>query len=194
MPFYVHGQDRQGVKADMLDLAEAHWSYMDRFADRLILRGPTLSDDGVEHTGSIHVIDVADRVSAERFATEEPYWLAGLYRRVTTVRAVVLLLRREPTEGSPTVRAPHALITGEWPRKPRNTRHTEEGRLGMDLDSRVRFVAVLVDDNQSHSTGIVSVVRALPAQAAGIIGPSVAQLTGEHVTLTAQRWQRGGRS
>jgi uncharacterized protein YciI len=71
MPFYVHGHDKPGVGAEMLDLTEAHWSYMDRFADRLILRGPTLSDDGAEHTGSVHVVDLADRAGAERFATEE---------------------------------------------------------------------------------------------------------------------------
>ena len=44
MLFYVDGRDRPGGEAEMDDLAEAHWSYMDRFADRLILRGPTLSD------------------------------------------------------------------------------------------------------------------------------------------------------
>src|SRR5215470_12427354 len=99
MPFYVYAQDRPGVGAELLDLAEEHWAYMDRFAGRLILRGPTLSDDGTEHTGSVHIVDLADRASAERFATEEPYWLAGLYRRVTATRTVVLL-HREPTEGS----------------------------------------------------------------------------------------------
>jgi len=175
----------------MEDLVEAHWSYMDRFADRLILRGPTLSDDGAQHTGSVHVVDLADRASAERFAMEEPYWLAGLYRRITTVRAVVLL-RPEPTEDSRT--APHALITGQRPPKPRDAGGTEGELLGVDLDSRLRFVAVLVDDDQSHRTGIVSVVRALPGEAVRIIEPFAAQLIGESVTLTAQRWQRGGRS
>jgi len=79
MPFFVYGQDRPGAQVEMEALAEAHWSYMDRFADRLILRGPTLSGDGAEHTGSVHVVYLADRASAERFATEEPYWQAGLY-------------------------------------------------------------------------------------------------------------------
>jgi uncharacterized protein YciI len=77
VPFYVHARDRS-VGAELLDLAEAHWASMDRFAGRLLLRGETLFDDGTEHTGSVHVVDLADRTSAERFATEEPYWLAGL--------------------------------------------------------------------------------------------------------------------
>jgi uncharacterized protein YciI len=177
----------------MLDLAEPHWSYMDRFADRLILRGPTLSDDGNEHTGSVHVVDLADRASAERFAAEEPYWLAGLYRDVTAVRTVVPL-QREPTEGSLTREVPNALITGQWAPKLRNASDTDLRPLGVDPDSRLSFVAVLVDDDQSHTTGIVSVVEALPGEALGIIQPFADQLTGEPVALTAQRWCRGGRS
>jgi hypothetical protein len=54
-------------------------------------------------------------------------------------------------------------------------------------------VALLVDDDQSHSTGIVSVAGALPDEAARIVQPLADQLAGEPVTLTAQRWARGGR-
>src|SRR6516164_6755109 len=114
MLFYVHGQDRPGAQAEMEALAEAHWSYMDRFAGRLILRGPTLSGDGIEHTGSVHVVDLDNRASAERFATEEPYWQAGLYRDITIARAVVLH-HREPAKGLP---AASALVTGRWPARP----------------------------------------------------------------------------
>ena len=193
MPFYVYAEDRPGTGPELLDLAEAHWSYMDRFADRLILRGPTLSDDGTEHTGSVHVIDLADRAGAERFAAEEPYWLAGLYQEVTIVRAVVLL-HRGPAEDPLTSEAPHALITGGWPAEPRNAGDTGQPPLGVEPDSRVSFVAVLVDDDQSCTTGIVSVVRALPAEALRITQAFAGQFTGGPLALTAHRWSRGGRS
>jgi uncharacterized protein YciI len=190
MPFYVHGQDKPGALTEMVAMAEAHWSYMDLFADRLILRGPTLSDDGAEHTGSVHVVDLADRASAEQFATEEPYWLAGLYRQVTVARAVVLF-DREPIEGALTSGIPGALVTGHWPAQHCNaSRHL----LGANPDSRLNFVAVLVDDDQSCATGIVSVVSALPGEALGIVHPIADRLTGEPVALTAQRWTRGGRN
>lgn len=94
MTFYVHAQDKPGVADQLMEFSEEHWSYMDRFDDRLILRGPTLSDDGEEHTGSVHVVDLADRAAAERFATEEPFWRAGLYQEFTA-DPVVVLLRRE---------------------------------------------------------------------------------------------------
>lgn len=184
MPFFVYGRDRPGAQAEMEALAEAHWSYMDRFSGRLILRGPTLSGDGAEHTGSVHVADLADRASAERFATEEPYWQAGLYQDITVTRAVVLH-HCEPAEGPPAV---CALVTGQWPARPSDLTLS-----GADPDAQVSFVALLVDDDQSGTTGIVMVVRALPGEAASIGQPLADRLGGEPVTLTAQRWTRGGR-
>ena len=193
MPFYVHAQDRPEAGAGLLDLAEAHWSYMDRFAGRLILRGPTLSDDGTEHTGSVHVVDLADRASAERFATEEPYWRAGLYRQITTVRAVVLL-RREPAAGPHASAAPNALVTAQWPAGPGNAGGIGRPLLGATPDNRVSFVAVLVDDDGSRTTGIAAVVRGLPGEALSTIQPVADRLAEAPLALTAQRWQPGGRS
>ena len=192
MPFYVYGQDRPGALAEMEALAEAHWSYMDRFAGRLILRGPTLSDDGGEHTGSVHVVDLDDRASAERFVAEEPYRQAGLYRQVTVAPAVVLH-HREPAEGRPAARAPNALVTAQWPAQPRHDRGPGL-RLPVDgPDSRVSFVAVLTSEDRSATTGIVVVVQAPPAEAASTVQPLADQLGGGRVALTAQRWTRGGR-
>jgi uncharacterized protein YciI len=192
MPFHVYGQDRPGAGAEMEALAEAHWSYMDRFADRLILRGPTLSDDGNEHTGSVHVVDLADRASAERFAAEEPYRQAGLYRRVTVARTVVLH-HRQPAGGLPAAGAPDALVTGQWSAQPRRDRGPGLRLPVAGPDSRVSFVAVLTGDDQSCTTGIVAVVRALPDKAASTVQPLADQLGGGPVALTAQRWTRGGR-
>ena len=172
-------------------LAEAHWSYMDRYADRLILRGPTLSDDGTEHTGSIHVIDLDDRATAERFATEEPYWLDGLYRHITISRTVVLL-RREPVEAGLASEAPSALVTGRWAHQPRNLGDTDLQAPDVSPED-VRFMAVLVDDNQTCTTGMASIVSAVPGEALRIVQALADRLIGGPVALTAQRWQRGGR-
>ena len=110
-----------------------------------------------------------------------------------TVRTVVLL-HRESTAGSLKSGPPNALITGRWPPEPRNGRDTDRQVLGINPDSGLSFVAVLVDDDQSHTTGIVSVVRALPGEALRLVQPFADHLAGEPVALTAQRWQRGGRS
>ncbi|PSL00757.1 hypothetical protein CLV63_101233 [Murinocardiopsis flavida] len=192
MPFYVHAEDRPGVGAELEGLAEAHWSYMDGFADRLILRGPTVSADGTEHTGSVHVVDLADRADADRFAVEEPFWSAGLYRDITTVRAVVLL-DRKPAE-DPRASVPNALVTCQWAPELRDAGGTEPHLLGAEPDDRVGFVAVLTNEDQSHTTGIVAVVRAHQDEAAKLVQPIADRLAGTTAPLTAQRWERGGRS
>ncbi|WP_017622392.1 YciI family protein [Nocardiopsis chromatogenes] len=184
MPFYVHGRDRPGALDGLLRLAEDHWSYMDRFADRLLLRGPTLSDDGEEHTGSVHIVDLADREQAERFAAEEPYGRAGLYSRIT-VDPVEILLDRGPVSGP---EAPHSLVTGAWTAAPRGP----VGARPPEADDRVGFAAVLIDDS-AHTTGIVAAVRAYPEEAVALVRPLADHLSGGGADITAQHWRRGGR-
>jgi hypothetical protein len=58
--FFVYGIDDDGVDARLDELGEAHWAYVDRFAEQLVALGATLSTDGTAHTGSIHVLDAAD--------------------------------------------------------------------------------------------------------------------------------------
>ncbi|MEV5200088.1 YciI family protein [Streptomyces sp. NPDC053720] len=188
MTFYVHAQDRPGVADQLLEFGEEHWSYMDRFDGRLILRGPTLSDDGEEHTGSVHIVDLADRAAAERFATEEPYWRAGLYQGFTAVRAEVLL-RREPAAD-----APYTLVTAQWPARPRTPGDAEQWLPGAEPDGRLSFVAVLVDDDRESTTGVVAAVRALPDEARSLVQSLADRFSGGPTPLTARRWQRGGRN
>ncbi len=64
------------------ELAEAHWSYMDRFAEELIARGPTFAGDGETLSGSVHIVDLPDPAAARAFAFDEPNYQAGAYRDV----------------------------------------------------------------------------------------------------------------
>lgn len=188
MPFFVYGQDRPGAGPALADLTESHWSYMDRFARQLILRGPTLSADGAEHTGSVHVVDLDERAAADRFAAEEPFWRAGLYSGLTVARAIIVL-RREPAGAA--AAEPHALVTGTWPARARAA-----GRPvlpGGEPDRRVRFLAVLTSDDESAVTGIAAVAAGRPAAALSIIQPLADQLAGAAAPLDARRWTPGGR-
>jgi uncharacterized protein YciI len=60
-------------------LDEEHWSYMDRFADGMTARGPTLAADRETWTGSVHIVDLANAKAAREFIEHEPYNHAGLY-------------------------------------------------------------------------------------------------------------------
>ena len=68
MEFFCHHRDRPGSMALRLELAEEHWSYMDRYAERMIARGPTLTDDGETATGSVHIVDLPDPAAAREAA------------------------------------------------------------------------------------------------------------------------------
>src|ERR1035437_2044264 len=86
MEFFCYHRDRPGSVALRDELLEKHWSYMDRYATKMIARGPTLAGDGDTPTGSVHIVDLADSAAARAFLYDEPNYQAGVYR--------VVLLRR----------------------------------------------------------------------------------------------------
>lgn len=66
---------------------------MDRYEDRMIARGPTLTPDGNQHTGSLHIINLAAAEDMEVFAYQEPFYKAGVYEQVMIKRWENLLGR-----------------------------------------------------------------------------------------------------
>lgn len=82
MEFFCYHRDRACSGPLRDERVEAHWSYMDGFAEHMIARGPTLTEDGELATGSIHVLDLAGPAEARAFAFDEPNYQAGVYRDV----------------------------------------------------------------------------------------------------------------
>ena len=82
MDFFCYHRDRVGSLALRMELLEDHWSYMDRFAQEMIARGPTVVGDDEVPTGSVHILTLPDAATARRFAFEEPGYQAGVYRDV----------------------------------------------------------------------------------------------------------------
>ncbi|MEU3536556.1 YciI family protein [Streptomyces murinus] len=82
MEFLCHHRDRSDSLALRMELLEEHWSSMDRFAQEMIARGPTLAGDGETPTGSVHILDLPDAATARAFAFDEPGYQAGVYRDV----------------------------------------------------------------------------------------------------------------
>jgi uncharacterized protein YciI len=52
---------------------------MDRFADRMTARGPTLACDREAWTGSLHIVDLPSADAAREFVEREPYNRAGIF-------------------------------------------------------------------------------------------------------------------
>lgn len=82
MLFAIHCLDKPDSTALRAQARPAHLEYATRHADRIVLAGPMLSDDGKDMIGSLLVVDFPDKAAVERFAMEEPYRKAGLFRSV----------------------------------------------------------------------------------------------------------------
>ncbi|MFI7408549.1 YciI family protein [Streptomyces sp. NPDC049627] len=82
MEFFCYHRDRAGSVELREKLGEAHWAYMDGYAEELIARGPTFADDGETPSGSVHIVDLPDAAAARAFAFDEPNYQAGVYRDV----------------------------------------------------------------------------------------------------------------
>jgi uncharacterized protein YciI len=76
--FFIYSRARPDAP-DADSLTEEHWAYMDRFADRMVARGPTLGPDRETWTGSLHILDLPSGEAAVRFVEDEPYHRAGLF-------------------------------------------------------------------------------------------------------------------
>jgi uncharacterized protein YciI len=86
MEYFVYCRDKQGVGELRWELAEEHWTFMDGYADKMIARGPTLTPDGDEATGSVHIVDLPDADAASEFAFKEPYYRGGVFDDVLVRR------------------------------------------------------------------------------------------------------------
>jgi uncharacterized protein YciI len=86
MQYFVYGRDRPGGYDLKVKLTEDHWAFMDEYEDALIARGPTLTEDGEETTGSLHIAELPDVEAARAFTYDEPYYRAGVFESVLLCR------------------------------------------------------------------------------------------------------------
>jgi uncharacterized protein len=192
--YLVYGRDAPGVVERLDALAEAHWSYMDRFADRLVARGPTLSPDGEAHTGSMHIVAVEDARAARRFAEDEPYRRAGVYADITISRYIDLLggsMWDRPA--APGLEESTFLIAG-WP-----AISVERGTVRAARDAALAasgswvFLGLLTSDDASQCTGIAAGVDAGSRPAELALRRVMESLGQSRARVQTHRWQRGGR-
>jgi uncharacterized protein YciI len=83
MLFAIHCVDKPGHAHLRAANRADHLAYLDGFVSRIVLAGPTLTDDGQGMTGSVLIVDFPDRKAAEAFAAGDPYRKAGLFESAT---------------------------------------------------------------------------------------------------------------
>jgi uncharacterized protein YciI len=193
-PAFVYSRDAPGVEARMTALTPAHWDYMDRFADRLVARGPTLSADGEAHTGSVHIVAVEDAAAARRFAAEEPYQGAGLFAETTISRFENLLGRSMWDRPRPTELRESTFVLACWPATPVDDALLRTARDAIAArPDRWVFLGLLVTDDGAGSIGLVAAADADAAAAERALRELLAALRQDQATVEVHRWERGGR-
>lgn len=83
MHFFIRCVDKPGQGQVRAANRERHLEYLQRHAAQIVAAGPTLSEDGATMTGSVLLMEFADRQAAEAFCREDPYAKAGLFAEVT---------------------------------------------------------------------------------------------------------------
>jgi len=192
--FFVLGIDGPAFGVDE-DLSEAHQLYMDRSAHVLVARGPTRSVDGGHHTGSVHVIELADAAEAARFAEEEPFARAGWYSSIEVIPVVACLdgtmWDRPPAHPG----GPSALVRATF----------ESG--GGTVEGLADSIRPLIEQSELPHWIYVGVATSDAANAGGVVAlaDGTAGDAYEWITVllravgiadpavTSQPWSRGGR-
>jgi uncharacterized protein YciI len=84
--YIIYQEDRADGAAIRAATREAHFAYLEKHKDILVLGGALLADDGAARTGSVLIINVADRAAADAFSENEPFRRAGLFSTVKVSR------------------------------------------------------------------------------------------------------------
>lgn len=83
MHFVIACVDKPGALEIRKANRDAHLAYLKQHEGQIVAAGPTLTDDGEGMTGSVLIMEFADRAAADTFAAGDPYAQAGLFASVT---------------------------------------------------------------------------------------------------------------
>jgi hypothetical protein len=81
--FAIITEDKANSRELRLATRATHLDYLQSFGTKIVAAGPLLGPDGESMTGSLLIVDVADRAAAEGFAAGDPYAKAGLFAKTT---------------------------------------------------------------------------------------------------------------
>lgn len=181
MRFVVYGRDGAAFDFGPNDRHEAHQAYMDGWLSRLIARGPTLSPDGEQHTGSVHVVEVDNAETARAFAYEEPYARAGWYAEIAVLPMSPSVEGTMWDRPQPAIDQVSCFVWARWSARP-------VGEVEIVTPDWL-FAGTLLGADPETSVGFAGAVDLSPAEVTERLRgrlPEVAQ-------VEVHRWQRGGR-
>ena len=195
MDFFVYSRaapSAANVEHDRA-LDEEHWSYMDRFADGMTARGPTLAADRATWTGSVHIVELPSAEAAREFAEREPYNQAGLFEH-HIIRRFTNLLGRTMWEFPGDAVEPRFLVIAHLPA---DVAQRPPAALLPDFTAlpRERLIVhgALLSPDGTRPAGVVWALQAPSREAVeALLGSGPAGLD-EHFDVQILDWEFGGR-
>jgi uncharacterized protein YciI len=82
MHFFVRCIDKPKHQEVRQANRPAHAEFLKANIEKVLIAGPTLTDDGQGMTGSVLVLDMPDRAALDAFLAQDPYAKAGLFEKV----------------------------------------------------------------------------------------------------------------
>ncbi len=174
-------------------LNEEHWAYMDRYSDRMVARGPTLSADRSAWTGSVHILDLPSAEAARQFAEREPFNQAGRFER-HFIRRFENLLGRTMWERSADPDVPCFLVIAQAAAEPGERRFVRPFR---HIEALPHHGLIVLGDlsapDEANNSGVALVLQAPTRQALDLIlSDDNARLDGR-LRVEVHDWEFGGR-
>jgi len=185
MDFFVYSRDAPGTDALRADdkLLEAHWSYMDGFAETMIARGPTLAPDRETATGSLHVLGLPSVAAATEFVEREPNNRAGVYAE-HRIWVFENLLGRTMWEFTRAADEPRFLVIA-LPVRP-----VPVERCAAELRERLILYGTLAEPD---SADVIGVALALQAPSREAVVPLLESGLDAFPGMEVHHWEFGGR-
>ena len=132
---------------------------MDGFADSMIARGPTLSEDRETATGSLHVLSLPNAAAAAEFVANEPNNRAGVCSEHSIWR-FENLLGRTMWEFSGDADDPKFLVVARAHETPTTVRPSPPAGLPTAVRDRLILYGALLNPDDSTLTGIALALAA----------------------------------
>ena len=190
LDFFVYSRDAPSSAElrDDRDLLEEHWSYMDRFAESMIARGPTLDTDRETATGSLHVLALPGVEAAREFVALEPNNRAGVYGEHLVWR-FENLLGRSMWEFSGRAAQPRFLIIG----RSHLGRPVSAETLPAELLERLILYGALTTLDDAERAGVALALQAPDREAVDALMQDERTGLGAFSEVEIHNWEFGGR-
>lgn len=178
---------------DNPELDEQHWSYMDRFADGMTARGPTLGTDRQIWTGSLHVVDLAGPMTVREFVAREPYNQRGLFEEHFIWRFANLLGRTMWQFAGAMDESGFLVLAQAADHRPKDPRPVTVADLAPRLRERLIVYGTLRDLDDGAVAGVALAVKVPTREALdALLADELAELA-EYGGVEIHAWELGGR-